>query len=219
MIKYAEDYLPDGIFLTEEELFPEGTDVARVVIRPMVANEPILTAKVTEPGDDAGITSRLAPGMRAFTIKVDVASGVSGFLRPGDRVDVYWTGQLRGNDGSAGRDITRLIESSVELIAVDQTSNSNRTGANIARTITVQVSPQDVADLAQAQSTGSLSLSLVGNNDDSIATAIEVDQRTLLGIIDEPVIAEAKPAPVAPTCSIRTRRGAEVVEISIPCTN
>ena len=217
LIKYAVINLPEGIFRTEEELFPAGTAVPRVALRAMEANEPLLAAKVTEPGKSAGITSRLERGMRAFTINVDVSSGVSGFLRPGDRVDVYWTGSVSTASGARG--ITRLIGSNVELIAVDQSADANRADIEIARTVTVQVSPQEVADLAQAQSTGKLSLSLVGNNDDTVANAIEVDQSSLLGI--EEVIEEAAPAPQAApkVCTIRTRRGAEVVEIPIPCSD
>jgi len=82
LIQYAEPHLPEGVFMTEEELFPEGDEELRVVTRTMELNEPILAVKVTEPGDIAGITSLLSPGMRAFTINVDVQSGVSGFLRP-----------------------------------------------------------------------------------------------------------------------------------------
>ncbi len=219
MIRYAKDYVPEGVFNTEEELFPAGVDVARVVTMPMSVNEPVLASKVTEPGEDAGITSRLAMGMRAFTINVDATTGVSGFLRPGDYVDVYWSGSIQATGGREGRQITRLIKSSLELIAVDQSADSSSSSASVASTVTVQVSPQDVASLAQAQSTGNLSLSLVGNNDETIATAIEVDQQSLLGIEDAPVIAEAAPAPVERICTIRQRKGAEVVETPIPCTN
>ena len=72
----------------------------------MEINEPILKIKVTEPGQDAGVSSRLERGMRAFAISVNVTSGVSGLLRPGDRVDVYWTGSVAfdglGGTGGAG---------------------------------------------------------------------------------------------------------------------
>ena len=218
VIKHTRDFLPEGSFATEEDLFPDGPDVPRVVTLPMDINEPILASKVTLPGEDAGITSRLAPGMRAFTIKVDVASGVSGFLRPGNRVDVYWTGSISGAfEGGAGREITRLIESSVEIIAVDQSADANRIAGDIPSTVTVQVSPQDVADLAQAQSTGALSLSLVGTGDETIASAIEVDQQSLLGIEIAPVVAEPVQVAEPVVCTIRQRRGAEVVEIPIPC--
>lgn len=217
VIKYAEPHLPDGVYLTEEELFPNGLDVYRVVTRQMEANEPILAAKVTEPGEVAGITALIERGMRAFAIEVDVQSGVSGFLSPGDRVDVYWTGRVAGYDGGQNGEVTKLIQAGIRLVAIDQTSDSNRTGgATIARTVTVQVTPDQVAALAQAQATGSLSLSLVGREDDTVAGTIEMNQASLLGIAPREAAPEIEREEI---CTIRTRRGAEVVEIPIPCTN
>jgi pilus assembly protein CpaB len=175
----------------------------------------LLAVKVTEPGQDAGLTARLAKGKRAFAIKVDASSGVSGFLHPGDNVDVYWTGTA--NDAGQGGEMTRLIESTIKIIAVDQMANDDRSGsAVVAATVTVEASPEQVARLAQAQATGKLALSLVGANDASIAGMVEVDSRSLLGI-EQQVAAEA---PVAErVCSVKTRKGADVVDIPIPCTN
>ncbi|NUH65914.1 Flp pilus assembly protein CpaB [Sulfitobacter sp. S0837] len=216
-VKWPEDAIPEGSFLAETELFPENTRERRVVLRNIEKDEAILAVKVTEPGEDSGLTSRLARGMRAFTIKVDVSSGVSGFLRPGDKVDVYWTGSVNIGGQSSNGDVTKLIESAVPLIAIDQSADALvMEEASIAKTVTVAVNPQQVAALAQAQSTGKLSLSLVGVNDDTVAEAIEVDQRSLLGIQAQETIAEVAKEKV---CTIRTRRGAEVVQIPIPCTN
>ena len=214
--KWPQDAIPEGTFQTAETLFPQGDQDLRVVLRAMEKDEAVMAIKLSEPGEDAGLTSRLARGMRAFAIKVDVSTGVSGFLRPGDRVDVYWTGSVDQFSDSHRGEVTKLIEAGVKLIAVDQTSGGNLGEAVIARTVTVSVRPQQVAALAQAQTTGRLSLSLVGNDDDTIAGAIEVDQRSLLGLAAEAVQAEVAEERV---CTIRTRRGAEVVEIPIPCTN
>ncbi|MEO9778737.1 MAG: Flp pilus assembly protein CpaB [Sedimentitalea sp.] len=208
--------IPKGAFTDIDKLFPPEISDNRVVLRAMEQDEAILALKVTEPGEDAGLTSRLARGMRAFAIRVDVASGVSGFLRPGDRVDVYWTGSVNGNIEGIRGDVTRLIEANVTLIAVDQSASGDLDGATIARTVTVAARPEQVAGLAQAQSTGRLSLSLVGARDDTIASAIEVNQRSLLGL----GAIEAAPQQVEEeVCTIRTRRGAEVMDIPIPCTN
>ncbi len=210
LVEWPKAAMPAGLFTEADNLFAENGEM-RYVVRLMDPYEPIMASKVTEPGEDAGLTSRLAKGMRAFAIKVDVASGVSGFLRPGDRVDVYWTGDMPG-----GGEVTKLIEAGVKLIAVDQRANGDSASATIARTVTVSATPQQVAGLAQAQSTGRLSLSLVGAEDDIVAEAIEVDQASLLGIVAAaPVEAPVKEE----VCTIRTRRGAEVVEIPIPCTN
>jgi pilus assembly protein CpaB len=207
-ILWQQDALPEGVFTDIALLFPEGED-PRVVLRPMEKFEPVLEIKVTKPGEEAGITSRLDRGTRAFAISVDVSSGVSGFLRPGDSVDIYWTGRTRD------REVTKLIEANVGLIAVDQTSDSGRSGPVIARTVTVQVKPQQVASLAQAQSTGRLSLSLVGAEDDTIAQVSDVDQNTLLGIA---VYQEAK-VTEPQVCTTKVRRGSEVIHQVIPCNN
>jgi len=206
--------MPEGTFTSAEALFPIE-DEPRFVLRAMEKDEAVLALKITEPGEDAGITSRLERGMRAFTIKVDVASGVSGFLRPGDRVDVYWTGSTRDAIEGGRGELTKLIGTNIQLIAIDQTAGEDIDGTVIARTVTVAALPQQVAGLAQAQNTGRLSLALVGADDDTVASAMDVDQRILLGIEEDtqPVAKEKK------VCTIRTRRGAEVVDIPIPCTN
>lgn len=221
VIQYAEPFLPEGVFRTEEELFPEGLDEYRVVLRQMEPNEPVLDVKVTEPGQVAGIAALLSRGMRAFAIEVDVASGVSGFLTPGDRVDVYWTGRVDGFDSTVSGEFTTLIDAGLKIVAIDQTSESGRTGATIARTVTLEVTPDQVAALAQAQSTGDLYLSLVGIEDDTIASEIEVDQARLLGLVqrepEAPVVEEQ--VEVERVCTIRARRGAEVVEVQSRVAN
>ena len=214
LVKWPETAIPEGAFVNEAGLFPADQADNRVVLRAMEKDEAILALKVTEPGEDAGITSRLERGMRAFAIRVDVASGVSGFLRPGDRVDVYWTGSQRDRGEGASGNITRLIEAAVQLIAVDQKAGGDLEGTVIARTVTVSATPQQVAALAQAQTSGTLSLALVGADDDTTAT--EVDQRALLGLGAREAAEEIAKEKV---CTIRTRCGAEVVAIPIPCTN
>lgn len=82
--------------------------------------------------------------------------------------------------------------------------------------MTVAASAQQVASLAQAQSTGQLSLSLVGSGDARTDEVIEVDQNALLGLVEAETPQAIQEKEV---CTIRTRRGAEVVEIEIPCTN
>lgn len=218
-VKWPVNAIPEGSFAALTDIFPENNNSPRYVLRIIEKDEAIMASKISLPGEDAGLNSRIERGMRAFAIKVDVTSGVSGFLRPGDRVDVYWTGRVNGNfENNLNGDITKLIEANVRLIAVDQSSNDMNSEASIARTVTVSVRPDQVAALAQAQSTGRLALSLVGTKDDTVAEAIEVDQRSLLGLVSAPVIAPVE-IEREEVCTTRVRRGAEVVELPIPCTN
>ncbi|WP_166417397.1 Flp pilus assembly protein CpaB [Cochlodiniinecator piscidefendens] len=208
-IRWPENAIPEGAFLAFTDLFPEGQPEFREALRTIEESEAFLPQKVTEPGEIAGIMSQLASGSSAFTVNVDASTAVSGFLRPGHRVNVYWTGDWNGQE------ITRLIENAVSIVAIDQSANEERDQNEVPRTVTVQVSPQQVAALAQAQSTGRLSLSLVGNNDATVAEVIEVDQNRLLGIQERQVVEVARER----VCTTRVRRGAEVIDTQIPCTN
>lgn len=212
-VRWPVDSIPEGSFTDLAVLFPEDAEKPRLIVRPMEPNEPIMAIKITEPGEDIGLTTRLEKGMRAFTIRVDVASGVSGFLRPGDKVDVYWTGNIPGENGR--ENVTMLIRNAVRIIAVDQ-NDEQVNGARIARTVTVQASPEDVAALAQAQATGKLSLSLVGAGDDTEVEDITVNQVSLLGL---QIAAPVAKAPEKRVCTMRTRRAGEIAIIEIPCTN
>ena len=208
-VRWPEAAIPTGAFTTEEDLFPDGSDMPRAVLRTMEPTEAILAAKVTNPGQDAGVSSRLSPGMRAFAIRTDVTSGVSGFLAPGDRVDISWTGN------SGGQSITKLIDTSVPIIAINQSADEDRTGPVVAKTVTVEINPRQVASLAQAQTTGRLSLSLVGADDVLVSEQVEIDQRDLLGIAEERVVEVERER----VCTVRRRSGEEIIEVPIPCTN
>lgn len=219
IVKWPENAIPEGAFQTQEALFPAGVEnldqeSVRSVLRTMEKDEAVLAMKVSLPGRDAGVSSRLTSGMRAFAIRVDVSSGVSGFLRPGDRVDVYWTGRTAGLTADAS-DVTKLIEANVKIIAVDQTADTDRNSPLVARTVTVEATPAEVGALAQAQATGKLSLSLVGASETANAGSIEVNQRELLGI-EEQIIVEA---PKERVCTIRKRSGTELIVTEIPCAN
>jgi pilus assembly protein CpaB len=206
--------LPEGAFKVtpgegEEALFPGDYTEPRYVLRQMETFEAVLASKVTQPGEPAGLTGQLSAGMTAFAIEVDVKSGVSGFLQPGDRVDVWWTGQNQ----MTGSSVTQLIESAVSIVAVDQNTTESATGATVARTVTVEAARTSVARLAQAQNTGQMSLSLVGNNEVASTSAIEVDENGLLGIQEEVAVVQEQEQ----VCTQRIRRGTEIVETPVEC--
>jgi pilus assembly protein CpaB len=208
--QWPANALPEGAFTSVEAMFPQGLETPRRALRVMEVGEVVMQVKATEPGQDAGVASRLGPGMRAFTIEVDAQSGVSGFLRPGDNIDVLWTGRPPGGDRG---EFTQLIDSGLRIIAIDQDANMDREGARIARTVTVEVTPQQAANLAQAQSSGRLSLTLVGAADTTVASVVQVDQRSLLGI--QEVVVEQQE--VEQVCTVRTRRGADIIETQVEC--
>ena len=205
-VAWPRDARPEGVFTDMAALIPD-TERPRIALRAMEAGEPLMEVKVSRPGQPAGIAAQLSPGMRAFTIRVDANSGISGTTRPSDLVDIYWTG--RGESG----EVTRLLSSGVRIIALDENADQDRAFSGTPRTVTIEAAPELVATMAQGQSTGRLSLSVVGLDDNIALSVFQVDRRNILGV-------EAPRAEVAQErCTVRTRRGSDVVMIEIPCTN
>jgi pilus assembly protein CpaB len=214
LIPYPEPFLPEGVFKSEADLFPVEGEKFRTALRTIEAKEVLMLTRVSDQGGDAGVSSRLGDNMRAFAINVDAQTGVSGALRAGDKVDVLWiTERVNANGQSTGR-VTTLLETSLRIIATDQDAEGNGS-RNIARTVVVEVTPTQVNRLATAQATGQLSLALVGTGDTSTATAVDVDQKALLGI------EEAAPVEVqAPEeCTgVRVKKaGADAGEEAVEC--
>jgi pilus assembly protein CpaB len=207
--------LPEGVFTETEALFPTDAAGPRYVLRQMEKFEPLLAVKVTEPGKQPGLTGSLEKGMRAFPLEVQATA----VLQVGDRVDLYWTGV---SPGSNGGETTKTIESSLQVIAVDRIDAARAAGAAMMqRTVTVAVTPEQVARLAQARATGQLVISIVGVGDMSESASVEVDGNALLGITPEvaPEVEVEVEVAAQKVCTVRTRKGGEAVEIAIPCTN
>lgn len=215
MIYWPKNALPETIFTAEEPPFEEGEKQPRYVLRQFEAFEPLLSVKVTAPGETAGLTSMLKPGQRAFSIQFRDAAGATRALQAGNHVDIYWTGvDVNGSNK------TMLIESSIQVIAVDREARKGGGDNSMdpPKALTVAASQEQVARLTQAQSSGNLSVVLVAKQDENAvaAAAIEVGTEIFGQKAAEPVIE----APVVEkVCTVRQRVGTEVVEVPIPCTN
>jgi pilus assembly protein CpaB len=209
VVRWPLNAIPKHAFRSLDKLFgPENTE-PRTVTRIVEPSEIILTSKVTDFGLSAGISSFLEPGMRAFTIPVDPRLGVAGIVKPGDRVDVNWTGRV----GRETKTRSPLLDN-VYIIAVDQNADPDQNRNRVARTVTVQVSPERAATLQQGQSTGKLTLTLRGATDDIALEEFEIDVRDITGA-PRPV---AKPqAPKKRECFVKVRKGGEEVRQRIDC--
>ena len=206
IIQWPTRHLPENGYSTIEEVIGAEGAGPRYVKRTLEAGEPLMAVKITNFGEDIGINTLLEPGTRAFAIRVDVASGVSGFIQPGDEVDIYWTGT------SGEQTITRLVLEKGKIIAIDQQSDQDSTRPTVVRTVTLQVSPSIVANLVQLQSSGQLTLSLRGVEDTTILGPFDVNTRTVIG--NEIIAVEE-----VKKCYERVRRGVELVTTEIPCVD
>ena len=141
-----------------------------VARNPLSAGEPITEAKIVAPGNRGFLAAALRPGMRAVSVPVSVTTGISGFVFPGDQVDLVVTisSQETPRGGSAAAGVLRDIKASetvlrdIRVIAIDQKLDAGKPGeanANI-KTATLEVTPKESAIIALASEMGKLSLSL-----------------------------------------------------------
>ncbi|MBT9292313.1 Flp pilus assembly protein CpaB [Prosthecodimorpha staleyi] len=152
-VAWPAEAVPAGAFRTVAELFAQqGRRVALVAIE---ANEPILPAKISGPGQRATLSSVIEEGMKAVTVKVDEVNGVAGFVLPGDRVDVLLT--RHQGEGDA---ITEVLVERARVLAVDQSFDQRAEKPAVPKAVTLEVHSGVAQKVAFASSVGTISLVL-----------------------------------------------------------
>jgi len=153
--QYPQGAVPEGAFTSVQALTTGG---ARLALRPLAPNEPILASRITQAGGKANLSAALTPGMRAVSFRSNDVAGVAGFVLPGDRVDVLLTRSV-GHDEQA-TSITQALAENVRVLGVDQTDDEAADKPQVARAITIEVTPDQAQEISLAQSIGSVSLAL-----------------------------------------------------------
>ena len=158
----AAEEVPEGAFTSGSASLAE---LRGALLRRFIdPNQPVLNTDVLRPRDRGFLAAVLRPGTRAISIGVDVVTGASGLIWPGDEVDMILTQNLqeRGNDSPGRRVVGETILSGVRVIAVDQqishTGTESTTARVVARTVTLEVTPEQAERLAVAQQLGRISL-------------------------------------------------------------
>ena len=151
-IPWSLEALPRGAFSKISDILSGGK---RVVLAPVEINEPVLSLKVTGPGQRATLSSLVAEGMKAVTIRVNDVEGVGGFVLPGDRVDVVLTRQTDKDKAS-----TEIVLQNTRVLAVDQSADTSSDKPTVAKAVTLEVSTDQAQRVWLASSVGNLSLLL-----------------------------------------------------------
>ena len=155
-VNYPAASLPPGVYKSVAELLPAGK--RRVALRPIQVNQPLLAADLSGEGQNASIAALLPDGMRAATVSINAVSGVAGFVKPNDTVDVLITRQAIGT--ASGEQVTDVLLQNIRVIAMDQDAAGANGAPIVSRTATVEVTPVDAQKLVLGSQLGSLSLVL-----------------------------------------------------------
>lgn len=172
-------------------------------------------------GGEVNLAIRVPVGMRAISIDTTAEIAVAGLVRPGDRVDVQvvYPGEdaisgARGNGSSRARTLLQLVPvlavgdlvvgtqaPPVATGAVAAATRSTPTPApapsyaQTARTVTLALTPPQVAELSLAKNVGSLTLSLRNPDDRDQVEVAQIASSPIRAAapVVQPVAASAAP--------------------------
>ena len=182
----------------------------RVSLVPILKGDYILETMVSGQNQSVGLSLKIRRGYRAVSVGVDAIRGLSGLLRPGDKVDVLGTFEIESGDSSKKRTFTILRnalvlavgrnmgkETMVEqaVLSEDREDMRKRIGSlrteesvdyEKVSTVTLLVDPSQAQKVFLTQEIGVLSLSLCPVVEDNDGEPVpSIDGKDMLGIKEE----------------------------------
>ncbi|WP_022942107.1 Flp pilus assembly protein CpaB [Psychromonas hadalis] len=154
--------------LVPEEMLAKGVITERSQLENMVVKQKLFEGdilklqRLVKKGEGNSFASLLGKNKRAISIRVNDVVGVSGFLLPGNRVDV-----LNTYHNSSKKVITDVILSNIKIIAIDQKASDDENKPQLVRAVTLEVDLREAAILLSARNKGSINLALRNPNDHS----------------------------------------------------
>jgi pilus assembly protein CpaB len=178
-----------GAFASPDELVNRG------LVADMVANEPVIIAKLAPANSGAGLPPTIPAGMRAISVQVNDVVGVAGFVTPGNHVDVVATISRQDNS------MSRVVVSNVKVLAAGTKLDQQRTQTGEPRqstaVVTLLVTPSDGERIALASIEGRLHLTLRNPLDTEPTMTTGVRVAALLGAAEPPpVVRPVRTTPV-----------------------
>jgi len=210
---------------------PMVTVVGSVARFAMADGEPVTLAGVFKQEGAGLLAGMLGPGMRAVSVAITNPSAVSGFITPGDRVDVVLGADVTRSDNQASNDTivkfaAETLLEDIRVLAIDQQfARGNNAAAIQGKTATLEVTPKQAELLTTAGLIGQLSLAL-RSTANPVATDAGVNKEPFtpdteasraLKSLHEGKTSAPEPEPAAPTrrrgrggASVKINRGGDI---------
>ncbi|MBB4615660.1 Flp pilus assembly protein CpaB [Novosphingobium taihuense] len=215
IVGWPEISLPKGTFKSLDQL------KNRVALQAIVPGEPLLASRVSGADGRATLSVNLQPGKFAVAVQINDISGVAGFVRPGDMVDVMLTRQIPGENARSDDKMTDVVMQAVRVLAIDQVADPGKTDPAVARSATLEVDQLGAQKLALARELGPLSLALrrIGAPPEGQPATVTPRDISPNGIGVRPIVAAsapqrtAAPRPAAPAVAPAPRPQGPVMTV------
>jgi len=228
-VSFLKESLPNGYFLDSSRV------VGRTLIQPLRVNEPVTETRLAPTSvTTGGVAAIITLKKRAMSVKVDKVVGVSGYIHPGNRVDVLVTlNQQSGQQLTSP--ITKIVLENILVLAsgpqFTEPQKKDEKPDQSVDVITLEVTPEEGEKLALASNEGKLQLALRNFSDnEAVATSgakipnllgaasYSVPAQTASKAVSRPAPRKAHPVVVAvasrkaPTFTVEVIKGSKVSE-------
>lgn len=178
-VRWSKDSVPPGAFTNSAALLNQFTKTN------LVQNEPLTSDRLFGTDQNAGVLSMLIPdGMRAMSVPVDEVSDVAGFVQPHSRVDIL-VSVAAGESGN--QPFSKIVLQNIEVLAVAQDfEKAGIAKPEVARVVTLLVTPQQAERLTLASHEGALRLAMRNYADKQIIKTTGVDMAEMLRAYSDP---------------------------------
>jgi pilus assembly protein CpaB len=169
--RWPEHDLTPRMIVRQPDSDPKSQFVGQIARRPLNEGEPLWGASLLRTDALGVLAGMLAPGSRAVSIAITSSSAVSGFVTPGDKVDIVLAADLRNTLDQGSTDKSDVIQrfvaetvlTDIRVLAIDQQIARGRDGGALqGKTATVEVTPKQAEILTAAGMLGQLQLVLRG---------------------------------------------------------
>jgi pilus assembly protein CpaB len=197
MVDWPANAVPTGAIGDPKAL--EG----RITRSNIQRGEPILENKLAPAGTTGGLSSVVAEGKRAMTVRVNDVVGVAGFALPGNFVDILVNTQSDSGGDHLVREqpISKIVLERILVLAIAQEANRDDTKPKVVNAVTLELTPEQVEKLDLARSVGTLSLVLRNQIDPQSANTEGATKSSLFGELKLPMpaprseVQQVRPAP------------------------
>lgn len=174
LARWSRQSVPEGAFT---DLSMVGNSYAR---DELVAGQPLVAHNLIQGDKIPGVMPMIIPaGMRAMSVAVDEVGDISGFVKPHTHVDVLVA--ISGTGADNNKPYSKIVLQNIEVIAVEQQIDKGKDEAEVAKDVTLLVTPHDAEKLGLASREGTLRLAMRNYNDDKIVATTGSDFTDLLG--------------------------------------
>jgi|WetSurSiteA1Bulk_404760.scaffolds.fasta_scaffold00877_7 pilus assembly protein CpaB len=178
-IPWPESTTPKGAYSSKAQV------VGRVAMNKFYPDEIITEKRISEYLGGSTLSALITKEYRAISVRVDDVVGVSGFVLPGNKVDVLSTKRDRTENNQA---ITTTLLQNIKVLAVDQEASQEKEKPAIVRAVTLELKPEQAEIMVQAMQEGTIQLTLRNPLDNELEeSAIKVPEEPKVVMQPKPV--------------------------------